>query len=471
MLKIKNLNIDKIILISVIFLGVIIRYHYLSDLSFWQDELIVYFHATEPLSDLFYYTKNHAFHPPLIFLILRPIFHIIGTDEFALRFFNITLGFLTALLPILMKMGEKKESFLFSSLLMTNLAMTVHSEEVLGISLSYFFSVVFFIQLYKFKEKTFRERDLVFLATTLILISYINYFVYGICLITLSTLIVVNLNSIKKAKQFLLIIASSILAYIPWILNCHLFKKVLGLSSKKLNFWNPASDNNTRHFEQLYNHFGHWGLIITWGLILILVLYRYRKDRFVLGLSLSVIIVISSMYLISLEAYNIFMRRYLSYTAPLMLLIFIPFFRGFTKILTIPVLLIISFFNLNQGYKERNNYWHHDIRAVIQYLGKDSSKSQVYFNVYNVSWFWFYTNQYLNKWTILPEYWNWSCDVWEHKIKYLKKLKKNDYIYFLGRGCLKSEILDYLKKQGTQFELKDFKDGQEVLKIISLQNQ
>ena len=145
--------------------------------SLWQDELAIYMHSMEPLSNIFNYSVNQAFHPPLLYFLLKPLYLFGGFGEFNLRVYHVFFGIFASLLPLFFVRGSKDKSmyFIFSLLLVSNLKLINLSKEALTYSFSIFLITLFLLLFEQFFVKLKKQFFYPILITT-IFISYYSFF-------------------------------------------------------------------------------------------------------------------------------------------------------------------------------------------------------------------------------------------------------------------------------------------------------
>jgi len=179
MIKLQTISLLKnktqifiLIMTALVFLiSLYFRVMSLSDFSFWQDELAVYYHITESFDRLIRYTVNFSYHPPLFYLTLKPFYLLFGTSEMAIRSIYVSFGIICSFLPVLLKFRNLKQRLILSSLIICNMNLIIWSAEALTYSLTFLLGTLFTILLDRFNsEKSFQNYLL--LSITLILFRY-----------------------------------------------------------------------------------------------------------------------------------------------------------------------------------------------------------------------------------------------------------------------------------------------------------
>lgn len=427
---------------------------------------MIYEHVTKPVERLFRYSYERSFHPPLMYFSLRPVYLWIGYSEFGLRLFHVLIGILTGLLPLFSSVLNREKRVLFSCLLMASFGMIRWSGEVLGYSLTFFLSVLFLLSVLKLKQKNYGLRESLFLLFITIIISYFNYILFLLTLCFLIVHFILNIKNRSAAKAVGGVLLGTLCAYIPWIFKNHLFQRLFGGTFKHVFFYQPVFENKNQFLIELINFLRGEVLTIVWIGLFLFTAYRCRKDLFKMTLLLSLALFHLILVAISIRTHGVYLHKFLNISYPFMALIFIFFFEGTKRYVSLPILILIACVNLRYFAIDDMHVEKDNVRGAIEYIGRNQKSGIVLINDHNNAWYNFYTKELLTHLKLLPEEYDPHCLHWDKKELYLNRLRQGDTILLTSHSCLEDEILAYLNKNHIDYVLKHFQRNIKVLTLI-----
>jgi len=176
-------NINRIILVLVIFLGFYLRLYDLSNNSFWTDELLSIWHANDIVNFKTFFSphQNNA-HPPFYFLLLK-FWMVLGSNEFSSRLLSVFFGILV--IPATYIMGRQlfsKEACILAAFFVAISPLHIlYDREVRMYPL---FTLLTIISLYYFIRALKENKKLLWLSYTVftILNIYTHYHAFLIIL-------------------------------------------------------------------------------------------------------------------------------------------------------------------------------------------------------------------------------------------------------------------------------------------------
>lgn len=204
------------LLILIIILGAVLRFHDLSNKNLWTDESLSAYYSEKPISTVL---ASSGPTPPLYYSLLHYWIELFGISEFSLRFLSVFLGI--AAIPLLYlitsKLFNKKTAIIASFLFALSPIHLYYSQEARTYSLLFFttmLSVYFYIKLFdKFEKKNIFGY---IISTALMLYSHI----YSLFVLLVQNLYIIKkYKSIKNFGKWGLIQLIPFLLFIPWLLK------------------------------------------------------------------------------------------------------------------------------------------------------------------------------------------------------------------------------------------------------------
>jgi hypothetical protein len=275
---------------------------------------MLHFHASaKQLSSVLEYSLNASHHPPLFYLIYRPITLMVPFGEENLRIFHVLLGLITAFLPMFYKnILSIKKSCLITTFLLANIILIQWSKEALTYPLALLFITLFYFSLKNFEEKR-SVRTAVVLGFVILLNLYTHYF--SAFIVTSFTFIsfLQNIKNIRLRKQFLYIFLSLFILYTPWIYNNHLYLKFTSHSPP--GHWHTPGTFMSEFLKSIdfIFYFNKTYLISSFSIFLVIFFIRREKILTKSFIRLSITFISYSILLHMLGAFH---HKYLLLLVP-----------------------------------------------------------------------------------------------------------------------------------------------------------
>lgn len=466
----KKLYIQKMIKVIIAFstiVAIFFRFIDLDKYSLWQDELAIYIHSFEPFSFILKYTEEFSYHPPLLYLLLKPIYMTISFGETNVRLIHVIVGLLTALLPLLFYWKkEKKESyFYFSLLLLTNTNLIIWSKEALTYSIS-FFLATFYLCLGDSFYHNPTKKGVLGLTGLVIFISYFNYILALFVALTLFWMLILSFPRKKIFYSTLIITLGSFITYLPWLFTNHLVRKIFS-SEKKIEFWSPPLSNKMDAYNPLIEVFNNSFLFLLLTLIALLYLFiKNKKQTLYNPIFLGTMSFILIMYFSSFSSYSVFISKYLNMMIPFVLYMLSFLWLRKSSKLTLISLICYLGFNLYSYPRMSSSRWMQDIRGSLEFIAQQKNNTEtVFLNVYSGIWYEPYVLKLFKGKGIKSFYDMGLCTDMEKKKEVLDKLKEGDYIYLNRNDCLANEVIAYLEDKKVLYRKRDFVGPISVLQI------
>ena len=443
-------------ILSFITFFIIYRFWEIGEHSFWQDELALYYHSQSPLVDLIQYCLNFSYHPPLFYLFNKLVISFTGFNVIGIRGTYILISLCGALIPWLFRsnLGERV-AFFFSMLLISNTVLIEFSQDALVYSLVTFCLTVFICLLHSFiiEQKINVFIPLVFVC---VLISYLNYF--ALLLVSLSLLFVViqNYQNRKIFKYLSLCLLLLFVCYLPWILNNHLFLKLLASGLENLNFWNDKQILFENIRNCLYFIFSKNPIYFLTYVCLCVYGFIKNKNRF-FRLYLIQFLFLALFYTFTLHKLGALVDKYFLLLIPFSLFVLSLALGKLMNKVSFCFLILFSFITLF-GSKEFNIYkGYQDLKPVIKILNKVEGK--VHLLVYNYNWYKPYFED------LSPDVH--SIDIHcDKKKEFIQKFSKGDLLVNISDQCDLDSILDELDKNNIEYKTEYYINEVKIIKLL-----
>lgn len=323
-MKIENIalyckkNSNTIILVAILIIAAVLRFHKLTFQSLESDELQTLVDINPQLSwDQFLESvrTGEGVHPPFFFLVERYFVHFFGYSGWVVRSLCAASG--VACVWAIFVLGKliysERLGLIAAALTCVNYFNIYFSQEARSYTLIWLLatvSYIFFIRTCKY----LKTRDAILFSLSTILLAYTHYFGFLVnaseLVIAIFFLLKEKENRIRLFVLLFLVQLSIVIAYIPWLPH-------LKTSGDIHAFWiEPVKPDFFIHF--LHEYFGHVTML-TWMVCAFIVFY-FIKVAFSIKVQRSGAIIFSFIFI----------------TASLLISLGIPYIRS---VLVVPMLI------------------------------------------------------------------------------------------------------------------------------------
>jgi uncharacterized membrane protein len=233
-----------IILLLVLILGSVLRFHALDYQSLWNDELATWMRSNfDDIITVINFNARTDFHPPGYHILIYFVEKKIGITETILRLPSAIAGVLSILFIYLLgkRLYSSQEGLIASALMAVSWCPIYYSQEARAYSILLTLSILSTYLLISMLLTLQRKNKISYvLILTYIIIAIITCYIhyYGLYLIALQGLfaILVFFRKRKEFSLFLLIYLAIFLAYLPWlpIMWEHLHKELTWIQPPKI---------------------------------------------------------------------------------------------------------------------------------------------------------------------------------------------------------------------------------------------
>ena len=440
-LKFKITHKTKIfILISIIFLGFLLRLNGITYYPLWLDEIYTKTTAITSLKSCFQDPGN----PPLFYILEYVITKILNDSTISLRLISLVSGifFPFGIYLIFKKINIKSAIFMafFASINTINI---YHSQEarVYGLSMcAGVFSIYF---LFKYLEKQNAKNLIIY---TLNLIFLINLHYYNLFLGLFNVIWgLFNIKNKKERFKYLFANCLSFITFLPYLVYSFKFS-----TSQQFNSWIKPLDLNTFNYI-LKEYFSNKYIFILFITIIIIYLsaiiihkfykkinLNHKKTELFLYLIFSILFIIITTSLVSLLVKPILHKRLLLSCYELLLLLEGILILGIFNVkkyihaqISAKIILMFIFIYMTKPMPLRQIYVLDDFMNFVE---KDSIQ---YKNKYEIHCVTNDTQKYINNYKNLKsnKYIIWHY-VNSNSMEYIKKISKKDFIKNNKKGII-----------------------------------
>jgi 4-amino-4-deoxy-L-arabinose transferase-like glycosyltransferase len=453
---INNPKYSKIILICIFIICILLRFCGLDEYSFWQDELILYFHAETGMDVIWFYSLNTALHPPLFYYIYKIYTSIIPFGEFNIRVLHVLVSVFTVFLPILFRNKiDDSKAYSLSFLLACNIALIKWSQTALIYPLLLFLLVLFYCSYYHYSKSNTKKTTVLLFVISLVIL-YTNYFGALVILFWFLVSLVVNFKDKKKNKKTLFLMFSLFLLYLPWMLYNHLFQIVSKKGFGGINHWEDSQSSSESFLREATFIFNHdvYSFILFLSIIVLTILYcrkRLRLNNIIYSL---ITIIIFSIFLYRLD---ILVARYFVVIIPFFLIIINEFLATWNLKKRNIALIILGLYCIQRYPNANYLVGFQDIRGGIEFIRSSPEIKTIKTNVSNQKWLVPYFHKYdlYNTKTIIKV--RGGCRFGDDLDKFVKSLTTGDSIITIHIQCHYRDLEKMLKINNVKFEKVHFR--------------
>jgi len=279
------------IILILIFVGFVLRYHNLLLEDYWADEMIGFAQADPNLT--FKETLRLIHNPefwdksdqtPILFhLLLKYFYKFFGYNPEYGRIFTLLIGISVIPLALLVirELNVKKGSLLFCFLLCTNIYLINYSQEVRPYILLFFLSFISIYFFLKTSNNLFNKNNFYFSSLVLILINVLGFLTHPFFLIIVASEILYSfIVALYLRKEFFKVLTVLIFSFIFSLLIQ--YEYIISLINLP-DFWieNPS----IKFISDFYfsRFFGSKIMGTTYLLLTILLFLTFRKKIFSLN--------------------------------------------------------------------------------------------------------------------------------------------------------------------------------------------
>lgn len=203
-----------LVLILIFFSFLLLRLWDLTESCLFFDEIFSIHAAKHDWNLMFWFLAQDLIHPPLFYILLKTWISIGGESLLWLRLFPVVFSII-AIIPFSLLCRELKLHFwsyvLAFALFTVNGCWIKYSQEIRMYSVLLCFSI---FSIWLFVRILNRKQGLVWLILINVLLVNTHYFGW---LVIFSQLVSVLIISREKLKQILLMIAVTVLSFLPWV--------------------------------------------------------------------------------------------------------------------------------------------------------------------------------------------------------------------------------------------------------------
>ena len=366
-MKILNWLKEHKILLTLVFLGAVLRLYKLDFQSLWVDEIfsVNQGNPSNTFGQIYANLKAYDAHPPFYYFMVHIIFLCFGYTAYVLKaisaFFGI-LGIIT--MCYLGKEIDGKKTGLWSAFLCSiNYFCIYYSQEGRMYTLLFFGVTVSLLTAIKYIKDVNLKTASWFCLSSLVLIYshfYGLFFLLSIYIVFL--FFILRFEKQKRVKLFgytLLTGIITIVLYIPSLI-------ILKQNTNRDSIWiqKPTFKTLRSIFEEFFGNSSELYTVIIIGILVTVSFVFIKIDKKKLAnskmiVSLLIVLFLCVLFplLYSLLKLPIIVSRYLIYTLPILFLLFsISVSKIKSKYITIPLIVYISFFSAYTLFSQKKYY-------------------------------------------------------------------------------------------------------------------
>lgn len=396
------------ILLSLVFVGTILRFYKLDNQSLWIDEIFSVNIASPSNSfgNIYDFLKIKDPHPPLYYFLVHIFFCLFGYTTFVLKLFSAIVGVLG--IPSIYFLGKeilnKKVGLLAAFLTTFNYFHIYYSQEGRMYSLLFLTSCLSAVYLLKFIKEANYKHMLLF-AVFSSLMSYSHFFGVFMLISFYSIILFYIIKSEDRLNRIKLAIASGLLTiilYIPAII-------VVLSNQKRDSFWIESPKFKT--FDKMLGEFFGYNTTLKAVVLVIfgasVIYYFVRRKRksipaleaqkinpvFVLLVWIFGTIIISLVY--SFVSLPIVVSRYFIGILPAIFILLAILISNFkVKYLELAFVLIFAFFSIKALIDKSfyTGYYKTQFRESLEHIVSKNPNDPIVFRLGG-----FYLNYYLDQ--------------------------------------------------------------------------